>query len=88
MCSDFRPLERRCCTSLTTEDSFRESMQLQELHQQAITRPLLHHQLVQLQCIAQEAAVFADLGALGSASWTLKAISHSWLEGYMSCRSF
>ena len=27
-----------------------ESMQLQDLHEQAITRPLPHHQLVQLQC--------------------------------------
>ncbi len=55
----------RCCRSLTTEDLLRESMRLHGLHEQAIPRPLSHDQLVQLQCVAAEAGVPADLGRQG-----------------------
>ena len=54
-----------CCKSLTTKDSLRESMALDAVHEQAISRPLSHDELVQLQRVAQEAGVSADLGRQG-----------------------
>ena len=51
----------RCCTTLTLEDSHRESMQLDRRHEQAIARPLPHHELVQLHCGAAPARFSADL---------------------------
>jgi len=44
--------DRRCCRTLTAEDSHRESMRLDRAHEQAITRPLPHDELVQLHCLA------------------------------------
>lgn len=35
-------VRRRCCKSLTTKDSLRESMALDAVHEQAISRPLSH----------------------------------------------
>ena len=60
-----RPGMGRCCTSLTMEDSHRESMPLDVLHEQAVPRPLSHDELVQLQRVAQEAGFSADLGRQG-----------------------
>jgi UDP-glucuronate 4-epimerase len=51
-----------CCTSLTTEDSIRESMPLDALHEQTISRPLPQDELVQLQRIAAQPGVSADMG--------------------------
>jgi len=51
---------RRCCTTAVAEDSHRESMRLDLLHEQGIARPLPHHELVQLHCIALQARVSAD----------------------------
>jgi len=56
---------RRCCKSLTTKDSLRESMALDAVHEQAISRPLSHDELVQLQRVAQEAGVSTHLGRQG-----------------------
>src|SRR6056297_2055872 len=53
---------RRCCTSLATEDSLCESMRLHGLHEQATSRPLSHDELVQLQRVAAQTGVSADLG--------------------------
>jgi|GEM_PF-4375380 len=47
---------------MTTKDSLRESMALDAVHEQAISRPLSHDELVQLQCVTQEAGVSAHLG--------------------------
>src|SRR6056297_177442 len=55
-------LDRRCCTSLATEDSLCESMRLHGLHEQATSRPLSHDELVQLQRVAAQTGVSADLG--------------------------
>jgi hypothetical protein len=54
--------DRRCCKSLTTKDSLRESIALDAVHEQAITRPLSHDELVQLQRIVAEARIAADPG--------------------------
>lgn len=59
------PSRGRCCKSLTTKDSLRESMALDAVHEQAISRPLSHDELVQLQRVAQEAGVSAHLGRQG-----------------------
>ena len=58
-------LKWRCCKSLTTKDSLRESMALDAEHEQAISRPLSHDELVQLQRVAQEAGVSAHLDRQG-----------------------
>ena len=50
----------RCCTTLTVEDSHRESMWLDGVYEQAVTRPLPHDELVQLLSIAAQARVAAD----------------------------
>jgi len=42
-------LTRGCCRILTVEDSPVESMRLDGPHEQAITRPLSHEELVRLQ---------------------------------------
>ena len=47
----------RCCRTLTVGDSHRESTRLYGVHEQAITRPLPHHELVQLYCGASQAGV-------------------------------
>ena len=57
--------EGRCCKSMTTKDSLRESMALDAVHEQAISRPLSHDELVQLQRVAEEAGVSAHLGRQG-----------------------
>jgi hypothetical protein len=54
-----------CCESLMSRDSLRESMALEAAHEQAISRPLPYDELVQFQCIAQEAGVSADLDRQG-----------------------
>ena len=63
-CAD-GPTLGRCCITLTAEDSHRESMRLDGLHEQAITRPLSHDELVQLLSIAAQARVAADLAGQG-----------------------
>lgn len=52
----------RCCRTRTVKDSLCESMPLDAPHEQAISRPLPHYELVQLQCVAEEAGIAADLG--------------------------
>jgi len=58
-------LKRRCCTTSPTEDSHCESMRLDGLHEQAITRPLPHDELVQLHGFSAQARVAADLAGQG-----------------------
>ena len=58
-------LNGRCCTTLTVEDSQRESMRLDGLHEQAIPRPLPHDKLVQLHCLALQARFAVDLAGQG-----------------------
>ena len=58
-------VEGRCCTTLTVEDSQRESMRLDGLHEQAIPRPLPHDKLVQLHCLALQARFAVDLAGQG-----------------------
>ena len=55
----------RCCKSLIPEDSLRESKRLNGPHEQAIPHPLSHDELVQLQRIALQAGIAADLGRQG-----------------------
>ena len=59
-------VQGRCRISPITEDlhreSMRESMRLRQRHEQALCRPLPHHQLVQLQRGAREAGIAADRG--------------------------
>jgi len=59
------PALRRCCTSLTTKNSLRDSSPLHALHEQATSRPLSHDELVQLQRIAAQAVAPSDLGEQG-----------------------
>ena len=59
--------ERRCCTTLTGEDSHRESKRLDGQHEQAITRPLSHDELIQLHCRAAQARVSGGLAGQGLA---------------------
>jgi hypothetical protein len=56
-----RALLGRCCITLVAKDSHRESKRLDRWHEQAITRPLPHDELVQLHRLTEEAWVFADL---------------------------
>ena len=58
-------LVRRCCTTLTLEDSHCESMRLDGPYEQAITRPLPHDELVLLHCGASQAGFIADLAGQG-----------------------
>ena len=58
-------LSERCCTTLSAEDSHRESNRLDRRHEQAITCPLPHYELVQLHRLTEEAWIFADLAAQG-----------------------
>ena len=51
---------RRCCITLVARDSHRESKRLDRLHEQAITRPLPHYELVQLHRLTEEAWFCAD----------------------------
>ena len=48
-----------CCTTLTVEDSHRESVWLDGANEQAIPRPLPHDELVQLLSVAAQARVAA-----------------------------
>ena len=61
----FFPKSRRCCRTLTTEDSQRESMRLDGVDDQAITRPILHDELVQVHRVASPARVTVDLVGQG-----------------------
>ncbi len=65
VCSQGGKPVRRCFTTLSAEDSHRESMRLDGPHEQAITSPLSHDELVQLHCIAAQARVAADLAGQG-----------------------
>ena len=58
-------VERRCCRTLTADDSQRESMRLDGSHEQAASHPLPHDELVQLQRGAAQARLDADLGRPG-----------------------
>ena len=60
-----RAYSRRCCRTLSVEDSHRESMRLDGLHEQSITRPLSHDELAQLLSVAAQARVSADLAGQG-----------------------
>lgn len=62
---DFFRNQRRCCRTQSVKDSHRESMRLDDLHEQAQARPLPHDELVQLQRCAQEARIAADLAGQG-----------------------
>jgi len=62
ICNIFRG---RCCTTLTFEDSHRESMRLDGPHAQAIHRPLSHDELVQLHGVATQPRVAAHLAGQG-----------------------
>ncbi|EPX76413.1 hypothetical protein Salmuc_00299 [Salipiger mucosus DSM 16094] len=55
----------RCCRTQRVKDSHRESMRLDEQHEQAQARPLPHDELVRLQRCAPQARVFADLAGQG-----------------------
>lgn len=55
----------RCCTTLISGDSCRESMRLDDTHEQAITRPVPHDELVQLHLFAVQARVATDLAGQG-----------------------
>jgi hypothetical protein len=57
--------EGRYCTTLSTEDSHRESMRLDVPHEQTITSPLSHEELVQLNFITAQARVASDLAGQG-----------------------
>ena len=72
----FEARDWRCCPTLIIEDSHCESMRLDRLHEQAITRPLPHDELVQLHCVASQGRVTADLAGSGhdvarAACWPL-----------------
>ena len=54
-----------CCRTLSPEESHCKSMRLDGLHEQAITRPLSHDELVQLRCLASQVRVFVDLAGRG-----------------------
>jgi hypothetical protein len=56
---------RRCCTTLTLQDSHRESTRLDRSHEQAITPTLPHHELVQLHCGASQEGFIADVAGQG-----------------------
>lgn len=56
---------RRCCITLTSKDSHCESMRLDGMHEQAITRPLSHNELVQLHGFSAQARIVADLAGQG-----------------------
>jgi len=62
----FATSARRCCTTLTREDSHCESMRLDGAHEQAIPRPLPHDELVQLHCFAAQARVPVDMVGQGA----------------------
>jgi len=55
----------RCCITLTSKDSHCESMRLDGMHEQAITRPLSHNELVQLHGFSAQARIVADLAGQG-----------------------
>jgi len=51
------------------KDSLRESMALDAVHEQAISRPLSHDELVQLQRVAQESGGSLGLSDLAATAW-------------------
>ena len=55
------PFVGRCCKTLSSKDSHRESMRLDGAHEQAITRPPPHDELVQLHSVSAQARIPADL---------------------------
>ncbi len=55
----------RCCTTLVVGDSQCESMRLEGMHDEALSRPLPHDELVQLQCSTAETRFLADLAGQG-----------------------
>lgn len=58
-------MKRRCCRTRTVKDSHRESMRFDGRHEQIITRPLPHRELVRPHCVAAQAQVAADLVGQG-----------------------
>ena len=58
-------LDGRCCKTLSTKDSHCESMRLDGAHEQAITRPLPHDELVQLHGVSTQTRIPADLAGQG-----------------------
>ena len=60
--ADALGVEGHCCKSLSAKDSLCESMRLDAPREQAIPRPLSHDELVQLQRVAAQAGIPADLG--------------------------
>ena len=62
---DFARDNGRCCTTLAMEDSQRESIWLDGVHEQTITRPLPHYELAHLHGGAPQARVAADLAGQG-----------------------
>lgn len=61
----FYPPARRCCRTLTVDDSHRESMRLDRPYEQAITRPLSHDELEVLRRCAQATRFAFDLAGQG-----------------------
>lgn len=59
-------IEPNCCTTLTVGDSDRESIWLDSWHEQAISRPLPHDELIQLHRLTEEARVAVDLAGQGN----------------------
>ena len=58
-------VEGRCCATLSEADSHLEFMRLNGVHEQAVTRPLPHHELVQLHGFAAQARITVDLVGQG-----------------------
>lgn len=57
--------KRRCCKTLSPKDSHCESMRLDGAHEQAISCPLPHDELVQLHCSAAQTRLPAALAGQG-----------------------
>lgn len=55
----------RCCKTLSPKDSHCESMRLDGAHEQAISCPLPHDELVQLHCSAAQTRLPAALAGQG-----------------------
>lgn len=55
---------KRCCKALNVKDLHRESIWLDGQHEQDLTCPQVHDQLVQLQCLAAQTRVAVDLAWL------------------------
>ena len=57
--------EGRCCKTLTVDDSHGESMRLHGVYDKALTRPISHNELAQLQCRAAQTWFPANMGGQG-----------------------